>query len=144
MAGEDCVAVLADVEGIRRRIYGWRETKERRGAAMPEGLWSAAVGLAQRYGVYRMARALGVDYGALKERAERAAGRDGDGTTFAGFVEVDVGELVGPVATPERHGRVEAVVELSRPDGARMVVRLTGEAQFDVVGLAAGFWRGGP
>jgi hypothetical protein len=37
---------------------------------MPVRLWRAAVTVTHQHGLYRTARALGLDYGALKRRAE--------------------------------------------------------------------------
>jgi hypothetical protein len=47
---------------------------------MPAALWAAAVALARQHGLYLMARALRVDYGALKKRMDAAgAGRGPSG-----------------------------------------------------------------
>jgi hypothetical protein len=40
---------------------------------MPPGLWAAAVALTRQHGLYRTARALRLDYGALKRHADAVA-----------------------------------------------------------------------
>jgi hypothetical protein len=114
---------------------------------MPEGLWARATALARRHGTYTIARGLPVDYGSLKRRVEAIAavdagtvgeaidGGDSSGDLVpAGFIEIP------PVALPEATG---TVIELARPDGARMVVRLSGEASLDLAALALAFCGGG-
>jgi len=79
----------ARLEGLRRRFERWRRTRKVR-ARIPEPLWASAVKLAGRYGIHRTAKALRVDYYALKKRVEgttavisskAAAGKSFDRTT---------------------------------------------------------------
>lgn len=131
--------VSAEVEGVRRRIEHWRQTRPKR-TAMPEELWAAAVGLAEEHSVYRMARALRLDYSTLKLRAVQAELSGGDEPTpLAGFVEFEPGRVLGG-------GEVHSggVAELSAADGARMTIRWGAGQQMNAVGLAEAFWRRGP
>jgi len=125
----------ARVESVRERIEYWRETREKR-SAMPERLWDAAVSVARAHGLWAVSRALRVNYETLKSRVDRAA-KGGAAGRRARFVELDGPELIGPA------GRAGTVVELSRADGARLVVRLEGCEAPDVLALADGFWRCG-
>ena len=54
-----------DLARMRQRLDDWRGS-HKRGLAFPPTLWSAAVRVAQRYGVFRTARALGLEYNKLK------------------------------------------------------------------------------
>lgn len=54
-------------------LAAWREQR-RVGQPMPEELWTRAVQLAQEQGLYKTARALPLDYGALKKRVADAGG----------------------------------------------------------------------
>jgi hypothetical protein len=58
------------LETVRRRLDRWRAMRPHAHAAMPAALWRAAVIVAHQHGLYRTARALGLDYGALKRHAE--------------------------------------------------------------------------
>jgi hypothetical protein len=100
---------------------------------MPEELWAAAVSLARSHGVCPIARALRLDYGALKKKM--AGRRKAVGRSPAGFIELDAGPLLGG---PEAGG---AVVELWGLDGSKLVVRLPERDGLDVLSLAEAFWK---
>jgi hypothetical protein len=108
---------------------------------MPPGLWSEAASLAREHGVYAVARAVGVDYGALKRRAgagswrdARARSGDAHGNAPAGrFVELSGADLLGAGAP------AGPVIELSASDGVRLVVRFPSAARLDVGDLLRAF-----
>jgi hypothetical protein len=52
---------------LKRQLAAWRRTARPR-QAIPEPLWQAAAALAQSLGVSPVARALQLNYGALKRR----------------------------------------------------------------------------
>ena len=109
---------------------------------MPEGLWAAATSLAREHGVYRIARALSLNYGSLRERVgetERVAvgGEESGATGLVGFVAAMV--LGGERA--EGAGGFDMVVEFAAADGAWMTLRLPGAHAVDAVRLVEAFWR---
>lgn len=57
----------ARLAGLRRRFEDWRRTHEAR-SRIPASLWRSAVKMAGVYGLNRTARALRLDYYALKKR----------------------------------------------------------------------------
>jgi len=57
---------------LRGRLAEWRSSHPRR-SPLPEDLWSAAVELARKQGLYRTARALPIDYANLRRRLNGAA-----------------------------------------------------------------------
>jgi len=147
----------AEAGALQGKIQAWRETKKN-GSPMPEELWMEAASLARKHGINPVARRLTVGHGALKgwvERTDAVAGgppreaadgrralpadeREADDTAAStGFVEVDTRQLVRAFETPG------PVVELARPDGARMVIRLPGHESLDVASLATAFCGGG-
>jgi hypothetical protein len=69
MAHEAATDVPDDLEQLRRRFEEFRNTQPVR-SRLPEALWIAAAELAKRYGVHPTARALRLDYTALKRRVE--------------------------------------------------------------------------
>lgn len=125
------------VTQLRGRIERWRRLRAKR-SPMPEELWSAAVLFARRHGVYPVARALRIDYGALKKRTTRRP-QDGERTgKTSEFVELAPSPLIGGV---EPSGKV---VELWGADGAtKLVLRLPAGEGLDVERLAKAFWRRG-
>lgn len=122
------------VKELRTRIERWRRTRRKR-SPMPEKLWSEATLLARAHGTYRISSALRLNYENLKKRVDVAPedGRDDS----AGFVEVEGAQLVGAFES------AGTVVELSGADGAKLVIRLSGREELDVVGLADAFWKRG-
>lgn len=129
----------ARLVSLRRRFEDWRRTRKVR-SRIPEPLWDSAVKLADRYGLHRTAKALRVNYYALKERLEgvTASGvRDvpeGDGATFLELAAV-------PPTRSIPTGSCECTLELEDTDGAKMRVHLSGVATPDLVALSRSFWR---
>jgi len=134
----------ARVEAVRRRFKLWRRTRQGR-ARIPGRLWAAAVKLAVAYGLCRTARALGLDYNALKRRVASADPGGSPGARVA-RQEMATAKITRPktpgqnpamtfVELPplERPGSPECVVELENPRGAKMQIRLTGHQNADVV-----------
>ena len=109
---------------------------------MPEELWEASADLALRYGAYRVARDLGLNYQRLMARAGRVrtvrdtAAVDAQECSGGGFLELAGAQLASPVPSGE------TVIELADTDGARMVIRQPArEEMLDLEKLAALFWR---
>lgn len=98
---------------------------------MPENLWAAAAAVAREHGVWSVSRALRVNYESLKQRVGPAS----EDTGVAGFVEVSPGALFGDACARA------TVVELSSGDGARLMIRMEGQAPLDVSALVAAFWQ---
>jgi hypothetical protein len=61
------------LEQTEALFRGWRESRKR-GARIPMALWAAAVALAERYGVERIAQQLRVDEQRLTKHVQRAGG----------------------------------------------------------------------
>lgn len=123
----------AEVERLRERIERWRQARGKRGP-MPAPLWTSAVALARRRGVYATAKGLRIDFGSLRRRlaaaAERTAPSREREPTFVEIAPPAMFGAAGPGVS----------VELSRPDGARLTVRLGAEAAFDVGELVRELW----
>ena len=120
-------SVSSGLEPTRQRIAHWRERRPYRGAAMPAALWSAAVELARRHGLYITARTLRLDYGSLKKRL-KAASPDGSSPAFV--------EL--PALVPLGLG--PCVIEIEAAQGARMRIEVSGVTVADLVTLTQGAW----
>lgn len=125
------------VRKIRERIALWRGTREKR-TAMPAGLWSEAVALAQREGTFATARALGVNFESLARRVAEARAGSGESASHASaFVELSGAQLLGAAAA------AGSVVEICSGDGMRLTIRLGGGTPLDVVGVVQAFSRRG-
>lgn len=117
---------------IRRQVEAWRRLG-RRGTAMPEGIWTAAVEVAQEIGVYAASQRIGVAYNSLKTRLE-ACPRQGARALVAGnprraepaFVDV------GPAAAFVTSGW-DSEIEVVSGSGERVTIRLARGAAVDAV-----------
>jgi len=120
----------AEARPLQRRLRAWR-AQRRPGMPIPDELWAQAVSLAGEHGLRSIARDLPLDYGALKKRLDLAPSVP---PPSLAFIEI-------PASTPPEPR--DAVVEITRPDGARLLIRLPGRGPLDVAGLAASFCGGG-
>jgi hypothetical protein len=120
------------LERLAKRFERWRAGR-RRGARIPEALWSAAVKLVADLGVSRTATTLGVSYYSLKTRCEEAEQAAGSCSSSSEplFVELPATSFASR----------ECVIELERDDGSKMRIELKGELP-DVASLAERFWSG--
>jgi hypothetical protein len=107
---------VEDRAGVRGRLAQWR-AQRKRGERIPEELWTAAASLARRDGVGATATALRLSYYDLRRRVEgEAAGRGGAPGPGPVFVEMErAAQMPGPA---------EATIEVARPDGTRVILRL--------------------
>jgi len=124
----------ARLEGVRRRLERWRKTHPAR-TRIPEALWTAAVKMAETYGIHRTAKALRLDYYSVKKRAKEkaaAAGERREETATATFLEL-------PRSLPDDW--FECTLELADSGGAEMRIHLKGPAAPDLAALSRSFWN---
>jgi hypothetical protein len=124
-----------ELDETRQRIEQWRQTRTKLGP-MPAPLWDDVAAVARRLGSFRVARALGLDYVAVKKRAFPAESAEARRQPRAGrrsarramFVEVKAAPSVR-VPTPAAAAASEGgVVEVVAASGARLTIRLNGGA----------------
>jgi hypothetical protein len=125
------------LEGVRRRIERWRQTRKVR-SAIPDALWAAAVRMVNAYGMNRTARALRLNYYGLKKRVERQEAGAAGVVGMKG--EVPFIELAPLPST----GHCECLLELEKAGGARMRIQLKGVAVPDLAAISQAFWNGRP
>jgi hypothetical protein len=116
-------AELVETDGLRGRIEGWRQTSPK-SRAMPEELWNEASAAAKKLGAGRVARALGLNYEALKQRViSSSAGRRG-APAQRQPQRTEFIELSGFPGLSQATAGDEAVVEVVAADGTRLTIRL--------------------
>jgi hypothetical protein len=134
-----------DMRKVYLRLKRWRSSHTGR-LPIPESLWAAAGELARAHGINPTAKALHLEYGKLKQRAEAAAPavkrrvakatadvpRRARRTAPATFVEL---------MAPPPGSFPGAVVELEGPRG-RMRIELKGVATAELVALSRALWSG--
>ena len=120
---------------LRQRFEQWRRARKGR-SRIPEPLWASAVKVAGTYGIHRTARALRVDYYALKKRVEGrhavTASKAPGEVAGATFLELP------PAAWP---GPGECTRELEDTSGATLRVHLKGFGAPDLAALSRSFWQ---
>ena len=121
-------ATSIGLENTRRRVARWRERRPYRGAPMPAALWTAAVALARRHGLYTTARTLHVDYGSLKKRRDATRAHR---VPAPAFIEL-------PAAGPTGLG--PCVIDLAGRRGRRLRIEVTGVTVADLVTLTQVAW----
>ena len=76
------------LQRLRRDLEHWRRTRPHRNTPIPDRIWTAAMVLARREGLYHTARALPIDYGALKHRIDASSRHPRERGTGSTFVEL--------------------------------------------------------
>jgi hypothetical protein len=125
----------ARLVGLRQRFEEWRRTRKVR-SRIPEPLWAAAVKLAAKYGLHQTAKALRVDYYALKKRVERAPA-----VTASKLPEAAAGARFLELPAAAWAGSGECILELEDADGAKLRVHLKGFEAPDLAALSRSFWQ---
>lgn len=119
------------LQTAQRRFQHWRRTRKV-GARIPGSLWATAVKLAKAYGVFRTARALGLDYSSVKKRVESAS----QSAVVAPAKAATFLELPAPVGL----GMPECILELEDAAGAKMRLHFKGIEAIDVAALSRSLW----
>ncbi|HLX77198.1 MAG TPA: hypothetical protein VKR26_20795 [Terriglobales bacterium] len=136
--------ISPDMQRLYKRFERWRSAHTGR-LPIPERLWTAAAELAREHGVFPTAKALHLEYGKLKDRAEAlgqekkvvrkmrsAIPRHAVSTAAPTFMEL---------ITPRSGSAASAVVELEGPRG-RMKIELKGITTAELVALSRALWDG--
>jgi hypothetical protein len=144
----DFPVIPFNMRKIFRRLKQWRSTHAGR-RPIPESLWAVAADLAREHGIYPTAKALNLEYGKLKQRAEAAgpvAKRRGEKVRTR--VQRHVPSATSPptfveLMAPQSGSSPSAVVELEGPRG-RMKIELKSVDTAELVALSRALWDGSP
>lgn len=137
-----------DLDPLRERIRVWRTTRHRP-KPMPPGIWDHAVVLAREFGVCKVARAVGLDYTALRKKVAKAM--ELPGLVLPTFM--DLGRLVAEEAPPltstgnqaaAKSGAAGALIDISIPDGTRIRIHLEAGRGMEAAGIMTAFLGGRP
>lgn len=122
------------LEEVRHRFEMWRKDRRTRGP-IPGDLWRAAVEQCESHSVYKVSRALRVNFTDLRSRVEKVRERAVSAGEAIGFVELDIGARILPF---------DCVVEMESSNGSKMRIYFKGlQKGFDSVELSRAFWRQG-
>jgi len=118
------------LEQLRRRFERYRRTRKVR-SRIPEGLWDAAAKMAGTFGMHRTAKALRVNYYALKKRVEQNA------PSVAATSKPNASQFIELCAPA---GRCDCTVELEDACGDKMRIHLQSMDKPDLAELGRSFW----
>jgi len=102
---------------------------------MPSGIWDRAVVLARAFGVCKIARAVGLDYSALRKKVEKTMGQPG--LVKPTFVDLSAAMAVEGALD----SAAGALIEISTPDGCRMRIHLEAGRGMEATGILTAFMR---
>jgi hypothetical protein len=116
------------MQKVYRRLKRWRSSHARR-VPIPESLWAAAGELAREHGINRTAKALHLEYGKLKQRAEAVGAAKQRGVKATSVAVRRAPSIASPrfveLMAPRLGTLPGAMVELEGPRG-RMKIELKG------------------
>lgn len=118
---------------LTRRLKAWRSQRQR-GQRIPEAFWKAAARLARLHGLNPTATALQLSYYDLQRRMTTRLGPIKSRVTAPTFVELPAPPLARSVTDP-------GTLELTRPSGARLVLRLPATNPRHLLPLVQAFLR---
>ncbi len=136
--------ISPDMQRLYKRFERWRSAHTGR-LPIPERLWTAAAELAREHGAFPTAKALRLEYGKLKDRAE-ALGQEKKGVRkLRSAIPRHAVSTAAPtfmeLITPRSGSAASAVVELEGPRG-RMKIELKGITTAELVALSRALWDG--
>jgi hypothetical protein len=120
------------LEEVRTRFATWRRAKKPR-SSIPKSLWAAAVEVCKEQPIYRVCRALRLNYTELKRRVARANSvSDTQHSSERSFVELSLGLEAQPVLCS---------IELESARGDKVKMSFAGKCgDLDPLELARFFW----
>jgi hypothetical protein len=113
---------LKELERVREELAAWRANLGK-GKEIPETVWRKAAGVAKKYGVNPVSKALGLDYNCLKRRVRGEGehkGRRAGGVPA--FVEIKPETSAAELA---------CVIELEKGSGTRLRVCVQSASSVD-------------
>ena len=132
-----------DMRKVYRRLKRWRSSHARR-VPLPDSLWAAAGELARGHGINRTAKALHLEYGKLKQRAEAVGAARQRSVKATSAAVRRAPSIASPrfveLMAPRPASSQECRVELEGPRG-RMRVDFKGIATAELVALSRALWN---
>ncbi len=117
------------LENLREKLVKWRKIKRYHREPVPKDIWKDATELAKKYSIYKVSKALSLNYVNLKTRVMGPSKKKPENkkTPF-----IELGQL--PPAA-------EIVLEMENKKGSRLKICLKGKIDFDPMDLAKIFYQ---
>ena len=117
------------LEQLREKLDDWRKIKRYNREPIPKDIWKDATELARKYSVYKVSRALSLNYVNLKGRVMGPLNKQPKNKKTP-FIEL------GPLPSA-----AEIVIEMENKKGSRLKICLKGRTDFDPMDLARTFYQ---
>ena len=122
-------ATQPTIEQLREKLVKWRKIKKYNREPVPKDIWKDATALARKYSIYKVSKALSLNYVNLKARVVGPSKKKTE-NKITPFIEL--GQL--PSTT-------EIVLEMENRKGSRLKICLKGTTDFDPMDLAKTFYQ---
>lgn len=122
-------AAQPTIEQLREKLVKWRKIKKYNREPVPKDIWKDATALARKYSIYKVSKALSLNYVNLKARVVGPSKKKAK-NKITPFIEL--GQL--PSTT-------EIVLEMENRKGSRLKICLKGTTDFDPMDLAKTFYQ---
>jgi hypothetical protein len=130
MAAKEPFEIPVGMRRVCRRFERWRKGHKAR-LPIPEALWAEAAKVAREHGVFRVSKALHLEYGKLKRMAAASPAPLQPAVTPATFLEL---------MPPQAIGLAGCLIELEGPRG-KMRVEWKGATAADLAELSRVLWE---
>ena len=117
------------IEQLREKLVKWRKIKKYNREPVPKDIWKDATELARKYSIYKISKALSLNYVNLKARVMGPSEKKPKNKKIP-FIEL------GSLPSEE-----EIVIEMENRKGSRLKIRLKGTTDFDPMDLARTFYQ---
>ena len=127
--------------GLQRKLTRWRRSRGHPGGRIPEAIWQAAVDLAMRHGVQRVAESLRLKRATLERRLSAESGAPGSATGAVQGGDAIIAPSFVEVRAPLLEVAGETcVLELEDRQGVRLKIRVSETTgNLDLAGIVAAF-----
>jgi hypothetical protein len=120
---------------VQIKFEHWRRTRKSR-KPIPKKLWNDAVILSKEISINKVAKALRLNYTALRDRVHGANSKESiEKPSASSFIEIDFSNSVSTTS--------ECIVEMEKKCGAKMRMCFRGKTDFDPLSLSKAFWNNG-
>ncbi|MGB9500483.1 MAG: hypothetical protein ACKVE4_12245 [Dissulfuribacterales bacterium] len=116
---------------VLSKFEQWRQNRPTKRQPIPDHLWLAAGSLHPEFSVYRISRALHLDYNKLKYFIRLQTDTSRPPAAIPEFIELSFNES---------NSSCEYVVEMQQGDGSQMKIMVSKGKSSDLLSLAQLFW----
>lgn len=119
---------VTTITDVREQFEQWRQTRKKR-SAIPDELWTAAIGLSASHSVNKISKALRLNYTELRKRIEQSRSSLLPGIIQPKFIDFEIGKAES----------AEYIIETTNRNGTSMRAHIRG-SHINFLELSKAFW----